>query len=175
MSADRISRNQHLELEYDKNRRIPIRSAFPVWLCILATWASIMLIEGASANSKTVTADASLESWSVSRWLAGTDYRDLWKTPIDVELLNLQSFAGGLTPNFRVGGQQTIGLAMTGNDGKSYTFRGVVKDLSSTLPKDFREYWIDDIVQDQLAAAHPAGPLIVPKPRVYCIRRPNWY
>ena len=100
---------------------------------------------------------------AVSRWLAGADYRNLWKTPFDVEVLNLQSFAGGLTPNFRVGGQQTIGLAMTGNDGKSYTFRGVVKDLSSTLPNDFREYWIDNIVQDQLAAAHPAGPLIVPK------------
>ena len=46
-----------------KNRRIPIFSVFPVWIYILAIWASMMLIEGAGADTKTVTADASLEAW----------------------------------------------------------------------------------------------------------------
>ena len=32
------------------------------------------------------------------RWFYGTDYRDLWTTPIEVTVLNLNSVGGGLTP-----------------------------------------------------------------------------
>ena len=40
------------------------------------------------------------------RWLWGGDYRRLWTEPIQVEVLDLQTFAGGLTPVMRVGGQK---------------------------------------------------------------------
>jgi hypothetical protein len=61
-----------------------------------------------------------------------------------------------------VGGLQTPGLAIAGADGRSYTFRSLVKDLSESLPADFKGTLAADIVQDQLAAVHPAGALIIP-------------
>jgi hypothetical protein len=36
----------------------------------------------------------------------GKDYRDLWTTPVEVEVLDLSKEAGGLTPAFQVGGMQ---------------------------------------------------------------------
>ncbi len=44
----------------------------------------------------------------------GSGYRELWTTPIDFEVLDLRSFAGGLTPVRQVGSMQSIGLAMKG-------------------------------------------------------------
>ncbi|HXB53976.1 MAG TPA: hypothetical protein VN461_04275, partial [Vicinamibacteria bacterium] len=94
-------------------------------------------------------------------WLWGTDYRPLWTTPIRVEVLNLQTFAGGLKPLFRVGGVETKGLAMKGADGRDYTFRGIDKDPTSILPEDLQDTWAKSIVQDQIAANHPASFFVV--------------
>jgi hypothetical protein len=94
-------------------------------------------------------------------WLWGTDYRPLWTTPIRVEVLNLQTFAGGLKPLFRVGGVETKGLAMKGADGRDYTFRGIDKDPTSILPADLQDTWAKSIVQDQIAANHPASFFVV--------------
>ncbi len=113
-------------------------------------------------NMKTVIADPSLDAVRVHRWMGGTNYRALWTSPIQVEVLDLKRTAGGLTPMFRVGGLQTHGLAMRGNDGKSYTFRGLVKSLSESLPPGFEGTAVADLVQDALSAAHPGGALVVP-------------
>jgi hypothetical protein len=115
-----------------------------------------------SAETRTVTADQALNASAPYKWFLGSDYRDVWAAPIEVEVLDLQKEAGGLRPLFRVGGLQTYGLAIAGADGKSYTFRSLVKDLGEALPEDFREYLADDVVQDQLSAAHPGAPLMVP-------------
>ena len=60
----------------------------------------------------------------------------------------------------RVGGQQTHGLALTGPDGRSYTFRGVDKDPSNILPEELQDTFVDDLVQDQIGGHHPAGALV---------------
>ena len=46
-----------------------------------------------------------------------------------VKVLSLQTVGGGLSPVTRVGGNETLGLAMKGQDGLSYTFRAVDKNL----------------------------------------------
>jgi hypothetical protein len=97
---------------------------------------------------------------SLGRFLLGGDYRDLWTTPVEVEVLDLRAFAGGLTPVRRVGGQQSKALALVGADGRDYTFRNVDKDPSAILPEDLRGTIVDDFVQDQIAAAHPAASLV---------------
>lgn len=38
----------------------------------------------------------------------------------------------------RVGGMQTLGLAMKGQDGRNYMFRGVDKDLTHIVPEEFQ-------------------------------------
>jgi hypothetical protein len=96
----------------------------------------------------------------VKRFLVGSDYRDLWTAAFDVPVLDLGSFAGGLTPVMRVGGQQSLGLALKGADGRDYTFRAVDKDPSSILPEDLQDTVVEGFVQDQISAAHPAGALV---------------
>jgi len=108
-----------------------------------------------------VTAGAHYKAGGLHRFFLGDDYRDLWTMPIRVEVLDLRTYAGGLKPAFRVGGQETKGLAMKGADGRDYTFRGVDKDPSGILPPDLQGTIAERIVQDQIASAHPAGPAVV--------------
>src|SRR4051794_2658678 len=46
------------------------------------------------------------------RLFFGTRYRQLWATPIEVEVLDLDTFAGGLRAARRGGGQQTKSLRL---------------------------------------------------------------
>jgi len=93
--------------------------------------------------------------------LLGSGYRDLWTTPIEVEVLDLTSFAGGLKPVMQVGGLQTTSLAMAGKDGKSYTFRPLNKRPDVLIPKEFRGTPVEWLVADQMSAQNPAGALFV--------------
>ncbi len=112
-------------------------------------------------------------------WLLGRDYRDLWTATIEVEVLDLQAFAGGVTPVMQVGGMQTLGLALKGRDGRDYSFRSVDKVYTpETMPPAFRGTFVADVIQDQIAANFPgvqvvtapietaAGVLGLPDPRL---------
>lgn len=94
------------------------------------------------------------------RFLLGNGYRDLWTAKVTTELLDLDAFAGGLTPVRRVGGQQTRGLALKGADGLAYTFRSVDKDPSDVLPSELHGTFAHRLVNDQIAASHPAAALV---------------
>lgn len=101
-----------------------------------------------------------LDSHAGMDWLLGAGYRDLWAEPIDVEVLDLETRAGGLTPVMRVGGLQTLGLALAGEDGRSYTFRSVDKGSPLVLPKGFQDTGVELFTQDQVSSSLPAGDLI---------------
>lgn len=92
--------------------------------------------------------------------LLGDDYRDLWTAPIRVPVLDLDTFAGGLTPVKRGAGLQTISLRFIAPDGRQYNFRSVDKDQSGGLHPDFRETLVDQIAQDQVSSKHPGAALI---------------
>jgi hypothetical protein len=92
----------------------------------------------------------------------GSGYRKLWVTPIDFEVLDLKSFAGGLTPVRQVGSMQSIGLAMKGADGRSYTFRTSDKDPTRILPPEWAETVPAQLFQDATAANHPGVGFVVP-------------
>ena len=44
-----------------------------------------------------VVPDASLAAGRTHRWLFGSGYRDLWTTAFEVDVLDLRTYAGGLT------------------------------------------------------------------------------
>jgi hypothetical protein len=90
----------------------------------------------------------------------GEDYRALWTTGATFEVLDLAREAGGLTVVRRVGGQQTRGLALRGRDGRNYTFRGIEKDASHILEADLQGTVVARLLQDQMAAQHPASEVI---------------
>lgn len=129
-------------------------------LYALVLSSAIAASEEPSPPKKVVVAGKDYRAGGLHRLFFGDDYRDLWTTPIEVEVLDLGKEAGGLRPVTRVGGQQTKGLALRGNDGRNYTFRGLDKDPSSILPPDLQGTFADRIVQDQIAAGHPAGAVV---------------
>ncbi len=117
-------------------------------------------VPGAETRTKAVVAGPEYAKGGLHRWLFGADYRALWAKSIEIEVLDMQSFAGGLTAAFRVGGQQTKGLALKGKDGRDYTFRGLDKDLSEILPENLLGTFAQRLIQDQGAGQHPAGALV---------------
>ncbi len=95
------------------------------------------------------------------RLLFGREYRSLWSTPISVPVLDLRTFAGGLKPVSKGGGQQTKSLLLVAGDGREFFFRSVDKDPSATLPLELRPTVAGDVVRDQTSSALPTGPLVV--------------
>jgi hypothetical protein len=115
------------------------------------------------AGRRTVTA-GHYGAGGVKRFFLGSGYRDVWMTPVSAEVLDLAREAGGLRPVGRVGGQQTKVLALVGADGRSYTFRGLVKDASHVLdtvdPLLKDSPVVKSIIDDLMSAQHPASDLV---------------
>lgn len=144
-----------------RGRRLPPCAAFTALLGLALVAPAHGQAGGspvaAIPESTTVVAGAEYAAGGLHRWLFGNHYRTLWTTPIRVEVLDLDSFAGGLTPLKQGGGLQTQALRFAGADGKEYAFRSVNKDASKLLPPDLRQTFAAKVAQDQISAAHPAG------------------
>ena len=98
---------------------------------------------------------------SLHRMLMGKHYRHAWATPVQVEVLDLRSYGGGLKPLKKGGGKQTLSLTLEGADGRRYKFRTIEKDPGPALPPEMRDTVAEAVVQDQISAQHPGAPLVV--------------
>jgi hypothetical protein len=116
---------------------------------------------GVGPERKRIVAGERYRKGGLYRFLFGADYRDLWTTPVSLPVLDLEVFAGGLTPVRIVGHGQSRALALDGADGRSYTFRPLLKDATALLPVELRESKARGFVQDQMASGHPAGHVMV--------------
>lgn len=104
-----------------------------------------------------VVANASYGAGSLHRFLMGNGYRDLWTTPISVPVLNLSTYAGGLTPHRAHTGSQTTSLRLLGADGREYQFRSVDKDPRMVLPEELRITIVGSVIKDGVSSTHPFG------------------
>lgn len=139
-------------------RRRPVARGI---LSVLTVAAICPLATLAQEPTRVVTAAAS--DYRVSgfgRWLRGEGYRELWRLPIEVPVLDLDAEDDGLTPGFTIGDGR--GLALSGADGRAYTFRVIDKDLALELPESWHDTLPAKLVQDQTVADHPASSIIVP-------------
>jgi hypothetical protein len=109
-----------------------------------------------------ITPGSQYEAGWLHRFFFGSHYRDLWTTPIEAPVLDLDAFAGGLKATRRGGGEQTKSLRLEGADGKEYQFRSIDKDPVQALPPALRTTAAASIVRDQTSAGHPAGAVIAP-------------
>ncbi len=127
---------------------------------------SVLVLAAADVSTETRTVTAGRPEYgrhsSFWRFHFGEGYRDLWTTPFEVEVLDLRTHKGGLTPVRQVGSMQSIGLALRGGDGRSYTFRTLDKDPTRILPPEWRTTLPAQIFQDQTAAANPGSSFVVP-------------
>lgn len=93
-------------------------------------------------------------------WIYGSGYRDLWTTPIEAQVLDLDSVGGGLTP-LRIGGMgQSITLHFMGQDGNRYTVRSMDKDPTKQLSAELKNTAVEGFLQDQISSHFPAGALV---------------
>lgn len=108
-----------------------------------------------------VTAGKEYDRSGLTEVFLGSHWRDLWTTPFEVNVIDLNKYAGGLTPYKRGGGLQTKSLRFKGNDGKKYKFRSIDKDPRRILPPDLQESIFADAFKDQISTSHPLSALIV--------------
>ena len=113
----------------------------------------------AIADSVEVVAGAHYRAGGLRRMLLGAGYRNLWTTPMRVEVLNLHTFAGGLRPLKLSGGNQTQSLRLVAPDGVEYVFRSVDKTGVST-PPGFKGTVVEAILRDQVSSSNPAAALV---------------
>ncbi|HVH11573.1 MAG TPA: BamA/TamA family outer membrane protein [Longimicrobium sp.] len=135
-----------------------MRQAFVLGILGLVAYAAVPGTARGQEDSVQVTAGARYRAGPIKRFFLGRSYRDLWTRPSTVAVLDLERFAGGLTPTETGGGNQTLSLRFRGADGREYAFRSVDKDPgrgnSGSLPV------VGWLVQDQVSSQNPAGALV---------------
>jgi hypothetical protein len=132
-----------------------MRSSGRMGMVVLAGVLAAAGVRG--EETRTVAAGPQYEAGGFHELLFGKGYRDLWTTPIEVPVLDLQKTGGGLTPVRVVGQAQGLGLAFKGADGRAYTFRSLHKHPERMLPEDWRDRFPAKIAQDQSSHTHPAA------------------
>jgi len=135
---------------------------FIVSLFIFVVWLPSASSAQPSPNDSTVTLvpGARYGAGGLHRFFMGEGYRDLWTSPITVPVLNLKTFADGLTPLRSHIGSQTTSLRFQGADGRKYQFRSVDKHPSNILPDELRESIAGKVIQDGVSSTHPVGGIV---------------
>ncbi|RYY56029.1 MAG: metallophosphoesterase [Chitinophagaceae bacterium] len=111
------------------------------------------------------TAPASLQyppTHGLKKLMNGTNYRDVWSTPVDFKVFNIKKEKGGFKIIGVGGGKQTKSLQLEDKDGVEWALRTIDKDPQLTLPEGLRGSFAQSIVQDIISASHPYAPLAVP-------------
>lgn len=113
-------------------------------------------------TTKTIAANTKFAAGPIKKLFFGSQYRDIWTTPVDAEVIDLETKLGGLTPIKKGGGQASNSLRMEKENGKQYILRSIKKDYSKLVPSGFSNLKIMDVLSDQNSASQPYGALIIP-------------
>jgi hypothetical protein len=97
-----------------------------------------------------------------STFFLGEKYRELWRTPVAVPVLDYRKAKGGLTPYDHGGNQQTVSIRLEDVEEKKWALRSVNKDQQLVLPGILRITFLRFLTRDQAASVNPYGQLVVP-------------
>ena len=139
-----------------------VRSGLKVlFLAALAapTVASAQISQG--GDSVLATPRMSYDANSFRAALMGHGWRELWRVPVNAQVLDFDEYAGGLTVRRRGGGKQTSSLRMRGPDGVLYNFRSVDKDAARGLDPLLQRTFVAWAQQDQISALFPMAAIVV--------------
>ncbi|MEO9872727.1 BamA/TamA family outer membrane protein [Ekhidna sp.] len=115
-----------------------------------------------SDSTITVVASSKYEgSKGKHRWL-GKNYRDVWSTPVEVDVFDIGTEKGGLEVLKKGGGMQTKSLRLQANDGRQYVLRSIEKYPENAIPIALQKTFAQDIVEDQISSSHPYAAFIIP-------------
>lgn len=147
-----------------KNFAVTVIAGLATLLEIMPLSSPAQLYQSTETNSATVKIVANKEYDKASmfkRIMLGEHYRREWAKEVEIEILDMDTTAGGLTPIKIGGGLQTKSLRLKGGDGKEYVLRSVNKDPSKAIVEELRGTFADDVVQDQISSANPYAPMVV--------------
>ncbi len=144
------------------HRRTLVRSVALTTFVLLSPPAAVPFQYSHDAPSTiTIAPDSQYRAGWLHKLFFGSHWRDLWATTIEVDVLDLDDYAGGIRPVKRGGGFQTKSLRFRGSDGKEYKFRSITKDPTKVLPPELQESIAAGILQDQISSSNPVAPMIV--------------
>ncbi len=112
-------------------------------------------------STHTLVPGARFKANRYGEWIYGKNYRQLWTTPVEVPVLDLDTVGGGLSPMRPGGAGQSISLHFMGEDGRRYTVRSIDKDPSKRLMEELKDTVVEDVIQDLVSAHLPAAGLVV--------------
>ncbi len=127
-----------------------------------SAWGQVVLTPGSAPDSVALVPNARYRAGWLTRALVGDHHRDLWTTPLKIELLDLDHYAGGLAPLCRSSAFETATLLFAGADRHHYLFRSADKDpASARLPRVLHRTFVAYALQDQMSARHPTGSVVI--------------
>lgn len=135
--------------------------SFTSFILLLISFSINLFPQNNIQEMKKVAAGVQYDASKIHRFFAGDLWRDLWVQEFNIPILDLENFAGGLTPLKAGGGMQTKSLHLMGADGKRYKFRTLDKDPSRSLPPEFKESLVADAMKDQVPVQNPVSAIIV--------------
>ena len=132
-------------------------------ICPLAVQAQpTVIIDSTEPGFRTVIAGQEYKRGSFHQFLWGKHYRKEWTTPVKVPVVDLSTYAGGLTPIEQGGGRQTKTLRLVDKKGKQYVLRSIDKDYGKALPEVARGTFFESLEKDKVSTGHPFASITVP-------------
>ena len=114
-------------------------------------------------TTKLFAANPDFEAHGLKTSLLGKQYRQMWITPVQVPIVNLDTELGGLTPIKKGGGLASNSLRLEAPNGYQYAMRSIVKDYRKLVGPDLEDIAAIDLLSDLNSASHPYGALVLPK------------
>lgn len=121
-------------------------------------------VTGVQPNDFDTIVTRASDKYAANPWrrrTLGENYREEWSQDLKVSVFDIGSERGGLEIVQKGGGMQTISLRLRAKDGREYTLRSVEKYPEAAVPEQLRKTFAQDLVEDQISAAHPYGALVI--------------
>lgn len=131
-------------------------------LLIFVSATASLAQRGTDTAFKTVVAGAEYKKSNLHQWLWGYNRRKEWATPVRVPVLWLDTAYGRLTPYKTGGGNETKTLHLKTASEKKYSIRSINKSREEVVPKEYKNTFIEDIIDDAVSMSHPYGAFAVP-------------
>ncbi|WP_431134500.1 hypothetical protein [Psychroserpens mesophilus] len=131
--------------------------------CEILDFKSIDAINFKNHDSVLVAASVLYEADDIKILIQGSQYRDVWSTPVMVPVVFLDTLFGGMNIVKEGGGKQTHSLRLKAKNGIEYTLRSVNKDPKPLIPDVAKTLGLENIVVDGISAQHPYAALVVAK------------
>ena len=132
-------------------------------VALMSLLLAALLPADGRAQEVTVVPGPDYDASGFARFWLGDGWRSLWLTPVRVPVLDLGSFAGGLTPERQGGGNQSITLHMVDADGVGWIFRSIDKYPEQGLPPELNGSFLGNLVADAISGLHPGSHFVMPR------------